>query len=181
LYLERTMPHAILTAIGADRPGLVEEVSEFVFSRGGNIEDSRMVNLRGQFAMMVLVGGTGELLERLKRELGELSRSSTLHIELHEAHETGTGAAGQSLPFRLTGTAIDQPGLVHRVAHVLREMHVNIESLDTRLTPAPYTGAPMFEMELILSVPKATSLSQLRQNIARLCDELNVDWKLDPA
>ena len=43
--------HSILTAIGADRPGLVDEVSQFIFERGGNIEDSRMVNLRGQFAI----------------------------------------------------------------------------------------------------------------------------------
>jgi len=178
--LSGTMPHAILTAIGADRPGLVEEVSQFIFSRGGNIEDSRMVNLRGQFAMMVLVGGSDELLSRLKREIGELSRSSSLHIEFHESRDAASKSAGPSLPFRLTGTAIDQPGLVHRVASVLREMQINIESLDTRLTAAPYTGAPMFEMELILSVPKTTLLSQLRQNIAKLCDELNVDWNLDP-
>ena len=31
----------VLTAIGEDRPGLVEEVSEFVFARGGSIENSR--------------------------------------------------------------------------------------------------------------------------------------------
>jgi glycine cleavage system transcriptional repressor len=58
---------------------------------------------------------------------------------------------------------------------------VNIESLETRLTPAPYTGAPMFEMELILSVPKTTSLKNLRQQVGSLCDELNVDWALEPA
>jgi glycine cleavage system transcriptional repressor len=57
---------------------------------------------------------------------------------------------------------------------------VNIESLETRLMPAPYTGAPVFDMELVLSVPKTTSLSRLRQEIATLCDELNVDWKLEP-
>jgi glycine cleavage system transcriptional repressor len=44
----------VLTAIGADRPGLVEEVSEFVLARGGSIEDSRMANLQGQFAIITL-------------------------------------------------------------------------------------------------------------------------------
>jgi glycine cleavage system transcriptional repressor len=159
----------------------VDEVSEFIFSRGGNIEDSRMVNLRGQFAMMVLVGGTRDLLDQLKRESTKLSHSSALHAEWHDAREGLASDPAKALPFRLTGTAIDQPGLVHRIAHLLRAMHVNIESLETRLMPAPYTGAPLFEMELILSVPGTTPLSQLRQNIAALCDELNVDWNLDPA
>ncbi|HEY2585985.1 MAG TPA: ACT domain-containing protein [Tepidisphaeraceae bacterium] len=174
------MPHALLTAIGADRPGLVEEVSQFIFDRGGNIEDSRMVNLRGQFAIMLLVGGQTETLDRLRQEVATLSRQSGLHVELRPASEAPAGGV-PALPFRLTGTGIDQPGLVHRLAHLLRGMQVNIESLESRLTPAPYTGAPVFEMELILTVPRTTSLKNLREQVGALCDELNVDWTLVPA
>ncbi len=47
----------VLTAVGDDRPGLVDEVTRYITERGGNLEDSRMVNLRGQFAMMMLVAG----------------------------------------------------------------------------------------------------------------------------
>src|SRR5579863_1169848 len=137
------MPHVILTAIGIDRPGLVDEVSEFIFSRGGNIEDSRMVNLRGQFAIMVLVGGNEQTLSGVRKDLGVLSRQTSLRAEVHDAAPPASTATGEALPFRLTGTAIDQPGLVHRISHLLRELHVNIESLETRLRPAPYTGAPM--------------------------------------
>jgi len=177
-----TMPHVILSAIGSDRPGLVEEVSQFAFSRGANIEDSRMVNLRGQFAMMVLLGGEEKTISRLRGDLPELTKQTSLHAELHEAKaEKGGGLGGvEAAPFKLTGTALDQPGLVHRVSHLLRELHVNIESLETRLRPAPYTGAPMFDMEMILLVPRTTSLSQLRQNLTKHCDELNVDWELEP-
>src|SRR5687768_17574553 len=123
------MDHAILTAIGTDRPGIVDELSQYIFDRGGNIEDSRMVNLRGQFAMMVLVGGAADTLARLGRELPEFSKRSGMQAELRPAAGTGTpGPAKQAdaLPYRLVGTGIDQPGLVHRLAHVLREMNVNI-------------------------------------------------------
>ncbi len=173
--------HAILTAIGADRPGLVEEVSQFIFDRGGNIEDSRMVNLRGQFAIMLLVGASEAVVARLKAELPELSRQSKLHIELHAAEASRVSASAQAVPYRLSGTGVDQAGLVHRVSHVLRESNVNIESLETRLTAAPYTGSPLFEMEMIVSVPRVTPISQLRQKLGILCDELNIDWKLEPA
>lgn len=175
------MPHAILTAIGADRPGLVDEVSEFVFSRGGNIEDSRMVNLRGQFAMMVLLGGGADVIDRIRNELNQLDQETSLRAELHPAVESAAPATAHALPFRLKGTGIDQPGLVHKLAHLLRGLQINIESLDSRLRPAPYTGAPMFEMELVLAVPTTTSLSQLRENVARLCDQMNIDWELEPA
>lgn len=175
------MTHAILTALGTDRPGIVDELSQFIFDRGGNIEDSRMVNLRGQFAMMVLVGGAAEVLGRIGRELPEFSKRSGMSAEVRPAGAERPLGAADALPYRLVGTGIDQPGLVRRLAHLLREMNVNIESLETRLTPAPYTGAPMFELEAVLSVPRATQLSQLRQKLGAACDEINMDWDLRTA
>jgi glycine cleavage system transcriptional repressor len=184
LQRELTMNHAILTAIGTDRPGIVDELSQFIFDRGGNIEDSRMVNLRGQFAIMVLVGGAADVAARIAKDLPEFSKRIGMQAELRPAGvEPPRGAKGpaDALPYRLVGTGIDQPGLVHRLAHLLREMNVNIESLETRLTPAPYTGAPMFELEAVLSVPRATQLSQLRQKLGAACDEINMDWDLRTA
>lgn len=179
------MDHAILTALGTDRPGIVDELSQFIFDHGGNIEDSRMVNLRGQFAIMVLVGGKREVIERIGKDVPEFAKRSELNAELRPAAAERTKTSGakdvESLPYRLIGTGIDQPGLVHRLAHLLREQNVNIESLETRLTPAPYTGAPMFELEAVLSVPRTTSLSGLRQKLGAACDEVNMDWDLRTA
>ena len=175
------MTHAILSAIGTDRPGLVDEVAQFIFDRGGNIEDSRSVNLRGQFAMVLLVGApAAENLERLRADLAGFAEQTGLHAELRpSAVPPHRGeAAPAAAPYRLTGTGIDQPGLVHRVARALRELNVNIESLDTRLTAAPYTGSPVFEMELVVSVPRTTPVAQLRHRLGIVCDELNVDWEL---
>ena len=169
--------HAILAAIGTDRPGLVDEVSQFIFQRGGNIADSRMVNLRGQFAIMMLIGGGEGALSDVMNDLPKLAESSGLHLELRPA-EAPHEALADALPYRLTATAMDQAGLVHRISHLLRSLSVNIESMDTRLADAPITGAPMFEMELIMSVPRRTPLSQLRDQLGKLCDELNIDWQL---
>jgi len=179
------MDHAILTALGTDRPGIVDELSQFIFDRGGNIEDSRMVNLRGQFAIMVLVGGKPDVIVRIGKDVPDFAKRSSLNAELRPAAAERPKAGGakdvESLPYRLIGTGIDQPGLVHRLAHLLREQNVNIESLETRLTPAPYTGAPMFELEALLSVPRTTSLSGLRQKLGAACDEVNMDWELRTA
>jgi glycine cleavage system transcriptional repressor len=173
--------HAILTAIGDDRPGLVDEVSQFIFQRGGNIEDSRMVNLRGQFAMMVLIGGGDEAVRTIERELDVLSQNSRLRADIRPAEAEKSPATRDAIPYRLTATAIDQQGLVHRIAHLLRELGVNIESLDTRLAAAPYTGAPVFEMELVVAVPRSAPLAKLREQLGKLCDELNIDWQFGPA
>ena len=178
------MAHAILTAIGVDRAGLVDEVSSFIYDRGGNIEDSRMVNLRGQFAVMLLVGGDESIIGRLRREQATLATSSGLQVDVRPALEPPGGAGAkpsESIPFRFLATAVDRPGIVHRISHLLWELGANIENLETRLTAAPYTGAPVFEMEAVLSAPRATSLKELRQKLGALCDEMNMDWELKPA
>jgi glycine cleavage system transcriptional repressor len=169
--------HAILTALGSDRPGLVDEVSQFIFERGGNIEDSRMVNLRGQFAMMVLFGGADAALERIRGDVGTFGQSAKLHVEV-AAVDANRPAAQPAMPYRLVATAMDQAGLVHRIAHALRTLNVNIESMETRLSAAPITGAPTFEMELLMSVPRTTPISKLREQVGKLCDDLNIDWQV---
>jgi glycine cleavage system regulatory protein len=36
-------------------------------------------------------------------------------------------------------------------------------------------------MELVVAVPRAAPVSKLREQLAKLCDELNIDWQLEPA
>ena len=44
----------VLTVLGADRPGLVESISNVLASHGANWEESRMANLAGKFAGILL-------------------------------------------------------------------------------------------------------------------------------
>ena len=107
--------HAVLTAIGADRPGLVEEVSEFVFKHGGNIEDSRMANLRGQFTMMLLVNAPGDALRKMQIRVAGIQHSG-LHIEIRAASPTTAprAASGRALSAHRIGAGPGRPGPSHR-------------------------------------------------------------------
>jgi glycine cleavage system transcriptional repressor len=168
--------HAVLTAIGEDRPGLVEEVSEFILERGGSIEDSRMANLHGQFAIVMLVGGAKEAIERLDADLDLLGQRARIHARLIAA--APRVRAAPRLPYRLTGRALDQPGVVHQVANVLRSLNVNIESMETTLAAAPITGAPVFAMDLVIAAPVDTPAAKLREELGHVCDPLNIEWVL---
>ena len=170
--------HAVLTVLGADRPGLVDEVSAFALDCGGNLEDSRMVNLRGQFAIMMLVAGSEKVMVRLRDKLGTLRREGGVHAELTETDVDQPRTAGTTIPYRLTTTGMDHPGLMQSIAHLLRAMNVNIESADTTLRCAPVTGTPLFEMEFVLSVSTETPVAELREAVGRVADELNMDWQL---
>ena len=49
------MAQLIITAVGPDRPGIVGELTGHLHAGGANLLDSRMVNLRGQFAIVLLI------------------------------------------------------------------------------------------------------------------------------
>jgi len=181
------MKHSlVLTAVGPDRPGLVDELTGFLLQRGANIADSRMVNLRGQFAVIMLVELAGEAraIESLKADLPGVAQKVGLPVTLvpqGAGAPSGAGAGGGGgMPFSLKVTAMDQPGIVHRVTHLLHQHGANVEDLTTELEEGAYTGTPLFTMRLRMTAPSKLPVRQLRQDLAALCDELNCDFDLQP-
>lgn len=173
------MSQMILTAVGRDRPGLVGELTGNLYKAGANLADSRMVNLRGQFALVVLVEGSDEVLAKLRQDIPSAAERMGLTVTF-----AGQGPAPEpvsGLPFRLKTYSMDQPGIVHRVSDVLRKHHVNIEELETRLESAPFMGSPIFTLELRMHVPAQTRVPALRKDIEGVCEELNCDFDLEPA
>jgi glycine cleavage system transcriptional repressor len=170
--------HTIITAIGEDRPGLVEEVSEFVFQRGGSIQESRMANMLGQFAIAMLVCGTKESIDRITGDIDILTSETAIDVRVTPV--VPPEPEEQTTTYLLVGRALDQPGLVHQIADVLRRFEVNIEALETTLEPAPVTGAPIFAMDLVVTVPVDASLPQLIDELGGVCEALNIDWTLTP-
>ena len=47
------MNRIIITAIGADKPGLVDQISSIINDNDGNIENSKMIKIENQFAMII--------------------------------------------------------------------------------------------------------------------------------
>ena len=47
--------YLVLSGMGPDKPGIVKAISEAAYNTGCSIEDSRMVLLGGEFAILVLL------------------------------------------------------------------------------------------------------------------------------
>jgi len=165
----------VLTAIGRDRPGLVEEVTAFFLARGGNVEESRMANLLGQFAIAVLLSGSAESIARITADVDELRAQTGLQLQLTPV---STERAAPAPQLRFHGQALDEPGLVHEVADVFRGNGANIESLSTSIEPAPVTGAPVFTIDAVVS---AVDADALREALRPVCARLDISWDLDPS
>jgi glycine cleavage system transcriptional repressor len=174
------MSHFVLTAIGRDRPGIVDGLAGFLRERGANLEDSRMAILGGEFAVMLLFSVSADRTAEIERELPRYAAQSSLTTVLHPTVSPAERGRGPAVPLRIEAVALDHPGIVHEVAHALAEKGVNIESLTTRVTQAPMSGSPLFEMTLEVSVPGAIRLADVRNELADIAVRLNLYLVVTP-
>jgi glycine cleavage system transcriptional repressor len=173
--------YIVLTAIGHDRPGLVDEISAFLSAEKINIEDSRMAVLGGEFAVILLASGEADIAEKLRGELPMLEKSTGLSIQVKPTLAPRDRMVVPSMPHRLSATSMDHPGIVHEITRILHKRNINIESMDTRITNAPLSGAPIFRMKCIINVPVGEKLSSLRRELEKLADRMDIDIEIDAA
>jgi glycine cleavage system transcriptional repressor len=169
----------VITALGRDRPGIVEELSDALGSRQMNIEDSRMSVLGGEFAIMLLVSGSGEAIRDFIEELAGLEQ--TLDMKLLAKATTLPQEQPTLVPYQVEVVAMDHPGIVHDLARFFSGRKINIVSLETERYPAAHTGTPMFGMRMVIGIPADQPIARLRDEFITTCDALNLDATMTPA
>ncbi len=169
---------AVLTAIGRDRVGIVDDLSELVLKNACNIEESKMAVLGGEFAVIMLVSGKADAVGALTDSLPSLGEGLGLHVE---CKHTGAPRAPESgRPYLLEAVSLDTPGIVHSVTAILRKHQVNIEDLETDTAAAPWTGAPMFRLKTHIVISPSVSVAVLKEELARLQENQDLDISLVP-
>ncbi|HWP60900.1 MAG TPA: ACT domain-containing protein [Candidatus Acidoferrales bacterium] len=170
--------HLILTAVGPDQVGLVEKISAFIARFGCNIEDSKMAVFCGEFAVIMLVAGESENLVKIANGYRELEVQTGLTFSIKNA--APRKPVESVLPYKLTASCMDHPGIVHNLSRLLSRFGINIESMETKTYAAPVSGTPMFRLEALISIPAALNVNSLRERFADIQREENIDIELAP-
>ena len=170
---------AVLTALGPDRVGIVDDLSRLVADHGGNVEESKMAILGGEFAVIMLVGLAADRVDALTAALVAQEGALGLRLSLKPTHPPQTPGDGR--PYVLETVSLDTPGILLSVTGLLKTHGINIEELETLTQPAPWTGAPLFRMRATLILGPAVSLPSLRTDLAQLEVERDLDITLRPA
>jgi glycine cleavage system transcriptional repressor len=170
--------YAVVSAIGADRVGIVDDLSGIVSEGGGNIEESKMAVLGGEFAVMMLVSMDPGSLESLMAGTEALESRLALKIGISRTSEGSMAERGR--PYSLETVSLDGKGIVHSVSAVLRKHGINIEDLETRTERAPLTGAPLFRMKANVVLGPEVSIGALRRELEELQTAQDLDIVLMP-
>ncbi|MEC5397472.1 glycine cleavage system protein R [Uliginosibacterium sp. H1] len=164
----------ILTVIGDDRPGLVEELASGIAAHGGNWLESSLSHLSGKFAGIVRVECPPENAEALRAALASLP-SLTVSAQLTQAVDVAP--AGRHLTLSLTGH--DRVGIVREVSQVIARHGINVEGLTTWTSSAPMSGETLFHAEAALHADANLDADALQAALEAISNELVVDILLD--
>ena len=167
----------VLTVIGADRPGIVEQLSDQVLAARANWEESHMARLAGKFAGLLRVSVDADQADRLAAGLRAIS-SSDLTIVVERSGDVDLGRF-RTLTLEIVGS--DRPGIVRDISHALARQGVNIEEIETEVTSAAMSGETLFRAHARVRLPETRTVGEIRDILEALADNLMVDLAFDDA
>lgn len=172
--------HFAVTAVGADRPGIVAAVTGAFAELGCNLEDSSMTILRGQFAMMLVVDApSGVTAGALEAALAGPAAALDLVVAVRPAAEPAELEEAPETSWTVSVYGADHPGIVHGIAALLAERSVNIVDLSTRVVGSP--GRPAYTMVLDVTLPPGGDPRRLQAALEARAGELGVTCRLHPS
>ncbi|TGD75233.1 ACT domain-containing protein [Mangrovimicrobium sediminis] len=166
----------IITFIGDDRPGLVEQLSAAIESSGGNWHESRLSQLGGKFAGLVLVSlpeAQAATLEQTLKDLGE----SGLSVRVTATGETPPSVGGRAITLNVLGP--DRPGIVHEIASALARREINVVEMESQVDSAAMSGEMLFRATIDAQVPADSDLAELQENLEAIANQMTLEIDLD--
>jgi len=166
--------HFIVSFIGNDRTGLVEEVAETIRGHGGNWLESQLSHLEGKFAGLILIDLPSAEASALEHGLTNLPSGRASVRVTSVVGNALASSANQSL--ELMGP--DRQGIVKEISRALSDVDINIVAMDSSVENAAFTGEPMFKAKLEVSIPSGVDLAQLQDRLDSIADAMMLEIDL---
>ena len=169
------MTHYAVTAIGADRPGIVAALTGSLRDLGGNLEDVASTILRGHFAMMLVVDApAGVGADELRGSLARAASPLGVDVTVRDVEEGAQDRPRATHLLSVYGS--DRPGIVATFATLLAEREVNITDLSCRRTTS---DPPVYALIAEVAVAQDRS-DELSDAVRAAAEELGVDVAFGP-
>ncbi len=171
-----------ISSMGKDRPGIVANFSRVLYELGCNLEESSMLRLRGEFAILLLVSlPEGMQPQVLDRALQVLSKDMqlTTSVRVLSAEEIESPKIHGELLYVLSVYGADKPGIVYHVTQRLADLQINITDLNTRVLESGET--PVYVLMVEIELADESQLEFLPDELEKLKKQLKVEITMNPA
>lgn len=168
--------YLVITALGADRPGIVNTITRYVSSCGCNIEDSRLAMLGEEFTFIMLLSGSWNAITLIESTLPQKGAELDLLIVMKRtnSHERPPMPATVWVQVEVK----DSPHIIERFTDLFDSSQMNIAELVSRTQPADGDLPPQLYIQITAHSSGDRDASNIEQAFHRLCTELNAQGSI---
>jgi glycine cleavage system regulatory protein len=167
------MKSIIISVLGDDKPGLVDNLSKFILKHGGDWVESRMSHLGGKFAGILSIN-MGDL--DVENFIDDISNADLGLQVLCEV--TGSTSVTEYNNYHIELIGQNRPGIIHKISHVLAEFKANVEELSSEIIEAPMSGEQLFKATINIHLPKPISKLTVKKKLEKIANEFVADIQL---
>ncbi len=157
----------MLTLVGEDRKGIVAKVSSAIYNAGGNLGETSMIRLGGNFTVMMMVQSEKEV-EGLESVVAPVAQELSLRMHLDQMNAALHDHHRPDVELSVYGA--DKAGIVATVTTALAEAGLHILDMQTIVAGDP--DKPLYIMQIEGEATKG--IDALRQTIDSIDDEIEV-------
>jgi len=169
--------HLVVTAIGADRTGIVSKLARLVTDCNCNIVDSRMAVLGNEFTFLMLLSGDLSAIGRIEHLLPSLG----LELDLLTMTKRTSGHRMQPVSARyvLEYKGPDKVGTLGAISSLLADHQVYIGALRTETHSDENSGRPLHFCEMTLELPAGADPMLIRRELEHLLQQMQLTGRFD--
>lgn len=162
------MQHIIISFIGDDRPGIVDNISSIIKQYQGNWQTSSLHHLSGLFAGIIEVTIDKKHESDLCHELKSIPHLN-LQLAIAPEHKTPT-----SEKIILELTANDRSGIINNISSVIHQHQGNLIKLVSNQQSAAHSGQVMFTAKAHIQIEES-AIDNMIESLESIADDLMVD------
>lgn len=172
--------HLVITAVGSDRPGICNRLTQVVTHSGGNIVDSRIALFGKEFTLIMLVSGETNAITRIETLLPSMSAEHDLMVVMKR---TAPHQPPQyTYKIECTIESEDRMGLTEAFTQFFSNHQINISELSAQtqkaVSPQQENQVDQFHIFIAGLTELDMDTEQLKQAFERLCVTLSVSGEL---
>jgi glycine cleavage system regulatory protein len=154
----------------------VESLSRVIESNRGNWLESRLSQLGGKFAGLVLVKLPDENGAALQADLKALS-STGLSVRVTPAMPLPSSRRGRDITLRVIGP--DRLGIVREISRALAQREVNVVEMDSEVSSAPMSAELIFRARIDAEIPDHVDLDDLEDSLEAIAETMTLEIELE--
>jgi glycine cleavage system transcriptional repressor len=164
----------VLTAIGADRTGIVSELTKLASKCGCNILDSRMAIFGQEFTLIMLLTGSAKSIYQIEQKVPMIANS----LELITMMKRTSGYTPKDLTkhYEVTLAGIDQPGILKSVTAFFAARKIDLSSLKSEIDEA----SNQMSAHILIALTDEAAITSLEHDYIELCQQLDIQGCIKP-